>query len=60
MACSVSRDLMQPQRTDGRWNTKKSYWNQNYQDTEGVSIGQKNTSKEMSLHPTETIIKRFL
>ena len=32
---------MQSQITDGRWNTKKSYWSQNYQDIEGVSIGQK-------------------
>ena len=36
-----SGDLMQSQITDGRWNTKKSYWSQNYQDIEGVSIGQK-------------------
>ena len=32
---------MQSQITDGRWNTKKSYWSQNYQDIEGVCIGQK-------------------
>ena len=41
MAGSVSGDLMQSQRTNGRWKTKESYWSQNYQGIEGVPIGQK-------------------
>ena len=41
MAGSVSRDLMQSQRTDQRWRIKESYWSQNYQGIEGVHIGQK-------------------
>ena len=32
---------MKSQRTDERWKTKESYWSQNYQGIERVSIGQK-------------------
>ena len=41
LAGSASRDLMKSQRTDERWKTKESYWSQNYQGIERVSIGQK-------------------
>ena len=34
-AGSVSRDLIQSQTTDERWNTKENNWSQNYQGIEG-------------------------
>ena len=40
MAGSVCRDLIQSQRADERWKMKETYWSQNYQGIEGVSIGQ--------------------
>ena len=39
MAGSVSRELVQSQRTDQRWKMEESYWNS--QGIEGMSIGQK-------------------
>ena len=41
MAGSICRDLIQSQRADERWKMKETYWSQNYQGIEGVSIGQK-------------------
>ena len=59
MSGSVSRDLMQSQRTDERWKTKENYLSQNYQGTEGVSKGQK-YQKGNVFTLTETVIKSFL
>ena len=41
MAGSVSRELVQSQRTDQRWKMEESYWNPNSQGIEGMSVGQK-------------------
>ena len=41
MAGFVSRDLMQWCKTDEKWKAKESYWSQNYEGIERVSIGQK-------------------